>query len=72
MLPAHTPFAASPSSAFTGFVLGRIRCADIRARILANEVTAMGVALKAGLIDPENAIAHLVEIGAGVLLESSQ
>jgi len=28
----------------------------------------MGIALKAGLIDPENAIDHLVEIGAGGLL----
>ena len=59
---------------FAGFVLHRIHCAKIKTRILGNELSAMETALKGGLIDPENTIAHLVEIGAGGLLtwESSQ
>jgi hypothetical protein len=67
MLPAPVSSATSPSS-FTGFVLGHIRCADIKARILVNELTTLGIAVKTGLIDPENAIAHLIEIGASRLL----
>jgi hypothetical protein len=67
MLPGT--ITTSISSAFTGFVLGRIRCDDINARILVNEISAMGIALKAGLVSPEAAVSHLVEIGAGNLLE---
>jgi len=35
-----------------------------RARLLENEILATGVSLKSGLLDPDNAVAHLAEIGA--------
>ncbi len=64
---ASTP--TSTSSAFYDFTGRQLRVAFLRAAIIKNEVAAMGAALKAGLIDPENAIGHLVEIGAGELLQ---
>ncbi len=70
MAPNTTTMPTS-IGAFAGFVPHRIHCARIRARIIGNELSAAEVALKGGLIDPENTIAHLVEIGAGSLLESS-
>lgn len=58
----------TPSSTFTDFTGRQLHVAQLRAAIIANEITAMGAALKAGLVDPENALAHLVEIGADRLL----
>lgn len=40
-----------------------LRCAGLRARLAANEIQAMSVALGAGFIDIDNAIAHLAEVG---------
>jgi hypothetical protein len=67
MLPAPTN-STTTSSAFYDFTGCQLRIAFLRASIVKNEIAAMGVALKAGLIDPENAISHLIEIGAGGLL----
>ena len=65
MLPATLTTSSSTFHDFTGH---QLRIAFLRAGIIKNEIAAMGIALKAGLIDPENAIAHLIEIGAGGLL----
>jgi hypothetical protein len=65
MLPANS---TTSSSAFHDFTGHQLRVARLRAAIIQNEIAAMGIALKAGLVSPENAIAHLVEIGAGDLL----
>jgi hypothetical protein len=66
--------ATSSSSGFSDFTRRQLRIAWLRAAIVKNEIAAMGVALKAGLVSPEHAISHLIEIGAGGLLtwESSQ
>lgn len=58
-----TDSATSPSSTFIDFLLGEFRCAGLRARIVANEIEATAVALAAGLIDGEVALACLQESG---------
>jgi hypothetical protein len=66
---ASTPGASTiSSSAFSDFTGRQLRVALLRTEIIKNEITAMVIALKAGLIDAENAIDHLIEIGAGGLL----
>jgi hypothetical protein len=59
------------SSGFADYLLFNLRCARLRARIMVNEIEAMGVALKAGFIDIDNALEHLAEIGALRLIEAS-
>lgn len=56
------------SSTFADHVL---RCAGLRARLMVNEVLTMRIALGAGLIDIDNAIAHLTEVGALHLIGAS-
>ena len=58
------PPATEPSSAFVAFLLAQFRCAELRARIVANELRATAVALSAGLISAETALLHLHETGA--------
>lgn len=65
------PTATEPSSAFTAFLLAQFRCAEVRARILANELKATAVALSAGLISAETALLHLHETGAMELIPAS-
>ena len=50
-------------SDFITFLLGQIRCAELLARIGANELRATAVALAGGLIGAEDAIAMLGEAG---------
>ena len=57
------PTVIEPSSGFADFVLGRLRVARIRTHIVLNHINAVGVALKGGLIDGEDAIAMLGEAG---------
>jgi hypothetical protein len=61
--------ATSSSSAFYDFTGLQIRVALLRTEIIKNEISAMDVALKGGLISPEIAIGHVIEIGAGNLLQ---
>ena len=51
----------NPSSGFREYLLAEIRCAAIRAKLMANDLTAIGIALRAGLIDPDNALEHLAD-----------
>ena len=55
---------SSTSSNFAAHVLATIHCTELRARLAVNEVETMVVALGAGFIDPETALAHLHEVGA--------
>ena len=57
------PTVVESSSDFITFLLGQIRCAELRARIAANELRATAVALAGGLIGAEDAIAMLGEAG---------
>jgi hypothetical protein len=56
--------AASSSSNFADHLVAELRCAALRAKLLHNEIVAIGTALRAGLIDPDNALAHLAHCGA--------
>jgi hypothetical protein len=59
------------SSAFTNFLLGRLHHAVIRSRLDTNELLRTSIALKSGLFDPDNALAHLHECGLLHLVEAS-
>ena len=66
------PAATEPSSDFITFLLGQIRCAELRARIAANELRATAVALAGGLIDAPAALAMLDEAGLDITGASSE
>lgn len=38
------------------YLLAEMRCASLRARLLAADIDAVGIALKNGLIEPEQAL----------------
>ena len=38
------------------YLLAELRCASLRARLHAGDIDAVGLALKAGLIEPEQAL----------------
>jgi hypothetical protein len=38
------------------YLLAELRCASLRARLQAGDIDAVGLALKAGLIEPEQAL----------------
>ena len=49
---------------YTEYLLAELRCAALRARILASDVDAIGVALKNGLVTPDQAVDLLSECDA--------
>jgi hypothetical protein len=53
----------APSSGFTAFVIGQIRCAKLRAEITVNQCDVAITSLSAGLISPEAAILIVAETG---------
>jgi hypothetical protein len=48
----------------TAYLLAEFRCAVLRAKLVADDLTAIGLALKRGLITPYQAITHIEEIDA--------
>ncbi len=52
-----------PSTSFADFILGQIRCAALRSKIVANQLEVAATALSAGLIAPETALLVLHETG---------
>jgi len=66
------PAATEPSSDFTTFLLAQFRCAELRARIAANELRATAVALAGGLIDAPAALAMLDDAGLDITGASSE
>ncbi len=64
---------SEPSSNYTAFMLGQLRCAAIRARLLTVEIDTIGVALRGNFITTDDAIAWLHdEAGAlGLIAVSS-
>jgi hypothetical protein len=52
------------SSHFIDYLLAELRCAALRARLMHNDIIAIGIAFKAGLIDADNALEHLADCGA--------
>ena len=59
----------SSSSGFVGFILRRLRVAELRAKVIANEIEATATALSAGFISPEAAILMLAETGISVVVK---
>ena len=49
---------------FTTYLLAELRCASLRARILQADIEAIGIALKGGLISPNQAIELLADVDA--------
>jgi hypothetical protein len=50
------------------YLLAELRAATLRARLWQADIDAVGVALKAGLISPDQAIEHLSDCGLLLLL----
>jgi hypothetical protein len=46
-----------------GYLLAELRCASLRARLQQADIDAVGTALKAGLIEPEQAVELLADSG---------
>jgi hypothetical protein len=40
----------------TDYLIAELRCAVLRARLMQADIEAVGMALKAGLVDPEQAL----------------
>ena len=49
---------------FCEYLLAELRCAALRARILQADVEAIGIALKSGLVTPDQALALLHDVDA--------
>jgi hypothetical protein len=49
---------------FRKYVLAEMRCALMRARLYANEIERIGIALKGGIVGPESAMVMMAEAGA--------
>jgi hypothetical protein len=60
-----------PSSAFADYLLAEIQCAMLRAKLAANDLAAIGIALRSGFIDTDNALEHLHDCDALRLVASS-
>lgn len=46
------------------YLLAEMRCASLRARLAQLDINAVGIALKGGLISPEQALALLDDVDA--------
>lgn len=49
---------------FTDYLLAELHCAALRARILQADIEAVGLALKGGLISPDQALDLLHDVDA--------
>jgi hypothetical protein len=58
----------SQSSDFADFVLRRLRLKRIQVRLVLNHINTVGVALSGGLIDGEDAISMLGEVGLDFII----
>jgi hypothetical protein len=52
------------SSGFTEYLIAELRCAALRAKLWQNDIAAIAIGLKAGLISADAAIAHLWDCDA--------
>ena len=69
--PAPAPKEASctcPSEDRREYVLAELRCAALRADLIRNEIVTIGLALKGGLISPDEAVRLMAENGLLQLL----
>jgi hypothetical protein len=54
-------------SSRTEFVLASLRCTSLRVKLIENEITTIGVALKGGLISPDAALEWAEEVAPGCI-----
>jgi hypothetical protein len=45
------------------YLLAELRCARLRAQLIVADIDAIGLALKAGMVTPEQALAHMNDTG---------
>ena len=55
---------SEPSSGYVDYLIAELRCAVLRAKLWQNDITAIGLALKAGFISTEDALEHLSDCDA--------
>jgi hypothetical protein len=65
------PAATESSSGFSDFVLRRLHVARIQAELALNQITSVGVALNAGWIGAEDALAMLSEAGLDFIIRGA-
>jgi hypothetical protein len=53
----------------TDYLLAELRCAAIRARLLASDFDAIGAALKGGLVTPDQALGLVADCDGFAMLE---
>jgi hypothetical protein len=53
---------------YVEYLLAELRCAALRARLWQSDIDTIGLALKAGLISPDQAVEHLADCGVLRLL----
>jgi hypothetical protein len=58
------PTGTTTTDDLVPYLLAEIRCATLRARLAANDLNAIGLALKGGLITPYQALTHIEETDA--------
>ncbi len=56
-----------PSEDRREYVLAELRCAALRADLIRNEIVTIGLALKGGLISPDDAVQLMAENGLQLL-----
>jgi hypothetical protein len=56
--------SALDDAEFRKYVLSELRCAALRARLAANDITSIGIALKRGMIGPRDALEAVADAGA--------
>jgi hypothetical protein len=54
-----------------GYVLAELRCAALRARLAVADIDAIGIALKTGIIGPQDAVEALADAGGLDYLEAT-
>jgi hypothetical protein len=54
------------------YLLAELRCASLRARLWQADIDAVGMALKAGLVEPEQALELLHECDCLQLIEPKE
>jgi hypothetical protein len=62
---------SEPSSNYTSFILGQLRCVGARVRLMTAEIDSIDVALRGNFINADDAVAWLHEAGATGLITVS-
>jgi hypothetical protein len=56
----------------TEYLLAELRCASLRAKLWQSDIDAVGIALKSGLIEPEQALELLADCDCLQLIEPKE